>query len=92
MHLSESKIFYSSRRLALTMNTQYNEKNMRTDKHELCSKLHKTPYVPLTKAKMTSLPVVRLIPNFLKMCVIKFDSKSGCIKAKLCFRLEAILK
>ena len=34
MHLSVNKIFYSSRRLALTMNTQYNEQNMRTDKHE----------------------------------------------------------
>ena len=36
---------------------------------------------------MTSLPVVQLTLNFLKICVIKFDSKSGCIKAKLCFRL-----
>ena len=65
---------------------------MRTDKHALCSKLHKTPYVPPTKAKMASLPVVQLTLNFLKMCVVKFDSKSGCIKAKLFFRLGAILK
>ena len=43
MHLSVNKISYSSRRLALTMNTQYNEWNMHTDKQELCSKLHKTP-------------------------------------------------
>ena len=43
MNLSVYKIFYSSWKLALTMNTQYNEENMRTDKHELCSKLHKTP-------------------------------------------------
>ena len=43
MNLSVYKIFYSSWRLALTMNTQYNEEIMRTDKHELCSKLHKTP-------------------------------------------------
>ena len=74
------------------MNTQYNEQNKRTDKHALGSKLYKTPWVPLTKAKMTSLPVVPLTPNFMKMCVIKFDSKSGCIKAKLFFSLEAILK
>ena len=33
-------------------------------------------------AKMTSFLVFRLIPNLLKMCVIKFDSKPGCIKAK----------
>ena len=39
-----------------------------------------------------SLPVVQLTPNFLKMCVIKFDSKSGCIKAKVLFSLGAILK
>ena len=74
------------------MNTQYNEKNKRTDKHALCSKLSKTPWVPLIKAKMASLPVVPLTPNFLKMCVIKFNSKSGCIKAKLFFSLGAILK
>ena len=67
-------------------------KNKLTDKHALISKLHKTLWVPLTKAKMTSLPVVPLTPNFLKMCVIKFDSMSGCIKAKLVFRLGAILK
>ena len=74
------------------MNTQYNEKKKRTDKHALCSKLHKTPLVSLTKAKMTSLPVVPLTPNVLKVCVIKFDSKSGCIKAKFFFSLGAILK
>ena len=55
-------------------------------------KLHKTPWVPLTKAKMMSLPVVPLTPNILKMCVIKFDSKSGCIKANIFFSLRAILK
>ena len=65
---------------------------MRTDKDALCSKLHETSWVPLTKAKMTSLPVIRQTPNFLTMCVIKFDSKSGCIKAKLFYSLGAILK
>ena len=65
---------------------------MRTDKHALCSKLRKTRWVRLTKAKMTSLPLVSLTLNFLKMCVNKFDSKLGSIKAKFFFRLEAILK
>ena len=74
------------------MNTQYNEWNKHTDKHALGSKLHKTLGVPLTKVKMTSLPVVQLTPNFLKMCVIKFDLKSGCIKAKIFFSLGAIIK
>ena len=74
------------------MSTQYNEKNTRTDKHALCSKLHKTYCVPLTKAKVTSLAVVLLTPKFMKMCVIKFESKSGCIKAKFFFSLGAILK
>ena len=74
------------------MNTQYNAWNKRTDKHALGSKLHKTLGVPLTKVKMTSLPVVQLTPNFLKMCAIKFDLKSGCIKAKIFFSLGAIIK
>ena len=75
------------------MNTQYNEWNKRTDKHAfLGSKLHKTLGVPLAKVKMASLPVVQLTPNFLKMCVIKFDLKSGCIKAKIFFSLGAIIK
>ena len=43
MHLSVNKIFYSSWRLALMMNTQYNEQNKRTDQHAWCSKLHETP-------------------------------------------------
>ena len=73
------------------MNTQYNEQNKRTDDHTLCPTLHETPSVPLTKAKMALLPIGRLTPNFLKMCYIEFDSKSGCIKAKLLFSLGAIL-
>ena len=40
MHLSVNKLFYFSERLALIMNTQYNELNKRTDKHALCLKLH----------------------------------------------------
>ena len=31
-------------------------------------------------------------PNFLKMCFVKFNSKSECIKAKLFSSLGAILK
>ena len=66
------------------MNTQYNEYNTRTDKHALCSKLRKTPWVPLTKAEMTSLPVVSLTPNFLKTCVIKFYQSQGALRQNLC--------
>ena len=66
--------------------------NTRADKHTLYSKLHETSSLSLTKAKLTSLLVVRQTPNFLKMCVIKFDSKSGSIKAKLLFSFGVILK
>ena len=44
------------------------------------------------KSKMTSPPVVPLTQNFLKMCVIKFDTKSGCIKAKLFFSFRNYIK
>ena len=74
------------------MKTLQNEQSKCVDKHALSTKVYETRLVPLTNAKMTSLLVIRPTLNFLKMVVIKFDLKSGCIKAKIFFALGAIQK
>ena len=44
--------------------------------HCIVLKTARTPWVPLTKAKMTSLPVFRLTPNFLTMYASNYVSQS----------------